>query len=679
MWTHGPRDRRPPRHVGLDRIVDGADHGRRRARRARRRGRHPDPERLRRDPHVVTRSARLRRPGRDRDPQRVTPRAVRHQALHDTLTGLPNRALIHDRVEHMLARARRHDSPVCRRCSSTSTGSRRQRLARPRGRRPAPATRRAPGSRRSCATATPSARLGGDEFVVLVEGARSTPAPELVAERLLDVLREPFEIGDRATSLAVTASIGIAVGDRISPSELLRDADIALYNAKAAGKDRYSVFLPEMHTVLQDRLTMETDLRRRVERDEFFLVYQPIVDLARARNHRRRSTLPMAPPDTRRRWSPTTFIPILERLRAHRRCRSLGARRSLPPGRAWHAAGHAIDISVNVSVRQLDRDAFVGDVGETSPAAGLDPRSLVSRSPKPRSCATPRAPPTQLRAQGPAACASRSTTSAPATRRSRTSGSSPSTRSRSTGLHRRDRRISRGRRAHPHARAAGQDAGLETLAEGIEDDEQFAGSRRRSATAAKAFSSRARSTLPGSRSSSPGTCSPTAPRRHRAGLTRAVTATGCADTEAVGGDQLRARPSRRTRRARVMVNPAVVSSCTIGRSRWHPPKSRCSSGSSRCCHFCTFSSGASPCSTKCSVPPGFSTRRTSRSAAVDVGNRAQRPRRQRGVVGVVGERQRRAVEAGALDRDRRGAESLSASFQPRSAGSTAATWVTAGG
>ena len=88
--------------------------------------------------------------------------------------------------------------------------------------------------------------------------------PELVAERLLAVLTEPFEIDTQLpVSLTVRASIGIAVGQRDTADELLRDADVALYQAKAAGKDRFVVFLPEMQVAVQDRLGLEIDLRKR--------------------------------------------------------------------------------------------------------------------------------------------------------------------------------------------------------------------------------------------------------------------------------------------------------------------------------------------------------------------------------------------------------------------------------
>ena len=91
-------------------------------------------------------------------------------------------------------------------------------------------------------------RMGGDEFIVLIDGVELKVAPELVAERLLDVMRQPFELAGAAMPLTVNTSVGIAIGDRASAGELLRDADVALYQAKAAGKNRYEIFHPEMQT-----------------------------------------------------------------------------------------------------------------------------------------------------------------------------------------------------------------------------------------------------------------------------------------------------------------------------------------------------------------------------------------------------------------------------------------------
>ena len=170
---------------------------------------------------------------------------LRHQALHDPLTGLPNRALISDRIEQLLARNRRNgtsgaamyvDLDDFKNVNDTLGHAAGDQLLLAMAARLSATLREA----------DTIGRMGGDEFVVLIDGGSLESAPELVAERLLEVMRQPFELDVAPMPLTVTVSVGIAVGDRSSPGELLRDADVALYLAKAAGKDCFEVFHPEM-------------------------------------------------------------------------------------------------------------------------------------------------------------------------------------------------------------------------------------------------------------------------------------------------------------------------------------------------------------------------------------------------------------------------------------------------
>ena len=123
-------------------------------------------------------------------------------------------------------------------------------------------------------------RLGGDEFVVISEALTLQVGPELIAERLLDALAQPFMLGaQEETRVTVTASIGIAVGEQIPAEELLRNADIAMYRAKWDGKHRYAVFETGMQHTMQHRMELEMDLREAFENEEFVLAYQPTIDL----------------------------------------------------------------------------------------------------------------------------------------------------------------------------------------------------------------------------------------------------------------------------------------------------------------------------------------------------------------------------------------------------------------
>jgi len=285
---------------------------------------------------------------------------LRHQAFHDALTGLPNRALILDRIGHLLVRGRRDGSPVVvlfldldnfKDINDTLGHGAGDQLLRE-------VATRLSGAVRGGDTV---GRLGGDEFVVLVDDATTVAEAEVAAGRILEALATPIPVAGLAVPLAVTASIGIAMGDRQRPADLLRDADIALYRAKARGKARAVVFEPAMHDQVERHRTLELDLRRAAEAHQFFLVYQPVVDLRTGRLEGVEALL---------RWQhpvhgvigPDQFIPALEasgliigvgRWVLGEACRQ---------GAAWARDGHRLTVSVNLSASQVGDDRIVDDV-----------------------------------------------------------------------------------------------------------------------------------------------------------------------------------------------------------------------------------------------------------------------------------------------------------------------------
>jgi diguanylate cyclase (GGDEF)-like protein len=297
-------------------------------------------------------------------------------ATHDPLTGLPNRTLILDRVEQMLARSRRSQTPVAalfvdldnfKSINDTLGHGAGDELLRA-------VTARLNGVIRD---ADALGRLGGDEFVVVSEELSLAAGPELVAERLLDALKQPFKLGaDEETHLTVTASIGIAVGDHTSAEELLRNADIAMYRAKWDGKNRYIVFETGMQDVLQDRMELEMDLREALEKDEFFLAYQPTIALS-----------DMSPTGVEAliRWEhpvrgvvqPDDFIPLLEDTGLIVEVGKWVLEEACKQGAAWRAAGYPIGMAVNVSGRQLDTDQLIVDIERALAESGLDPGALT--------------------------------------------------------------------------------------------------------------------------------------------------------------------------------------------------------------------------------------------------------------------------------------------------------------
>ena len=300
---------------------------------------------------------------------------LRFQALHDSLTGLPNRALIMDRIDQLLARNRRSgtagaalyididDFKIVNDSLGHETGDRLL---------VAIAARLASTLR----GADTIGRMGGDEFVVLIDGSDPMVAPELVAERLLDVMQEPFELDGSLTSLHANTSIGIAVGDRATGGELLRDADIALYKAKAEGKNRYEFFHPKMQSEIGRRIRLEFDLRSALAGDQFRLVYQPIYNL---------DDLTVVGVEALLRWvhpaegllSPEEFIPILEQTGQIREIGVWVLREACRQMAVWHSRGDTLNLSVNISARQLDDDRIVEHIRQALHSSGLHPSSLI--------------------------------------------------------------------------------------------------------------------------------------------------------------------------------------------------------------------------------------------------------------------------------------------------------------
>jgi diguanylate cyclase (GGDEF)-like protein len=301
---------------------------------------------------------------------------LRHQSLHDALTGLPNRVLALDRAEQMLARARRQQIPVAalyididgfKHVNDTFGHAAGDELLRT-------VATRLEGVVREGDTA---ARLSGDEFVVLVEGSALDAGPELVAERLLEVLREPYEIdGHSGRQLSLTASVGIALGERASAAELLSDADIALYEAKAAGKNYYTLFQSSMQTAARDRLTLEMDLADALEQEQLFLQYQPTFDLQSERVIGVEALIRWRHP-TRGVIPPIEFIPIAEESGLIVPIGRWVLQEACRQAKIWHTAGHRLGMSVNVSGRQLDDDELIEDVRRPLAESGLDPATLT--------------------------------------------------------------------------------------------------------------------------------------------------------------------------------------------------------------------------------------------------------------------------------------------------------------
>lgn len=299
-----------------------------------------------------------------------------YQALHDGLTGLPNRALVIDRAERMLARARRQQTPMAalfvdidgfKHVNDTF------------GHAVGDAVLEVTAARLLSVVRESDTvgRLGGDEFVVLLDSLTFDVSPELVAERVLAVLSQPIELELHSSRpLSISASIGISLGDDETADQLLQAADLALYEAKNRGKNRYVLFESRMQTVAHDRLLLEMDLSDAIDLGQLFLVYQPTFDLR---------TETMTGVEALLRWhhpsrgiiAPNDFIPIAEDTGAILPIGRWVLDRACRQAVEWHRQGHPIGISVNVSARQLDEEVLIEDVEAALTESGLDPHALT--------------------------------------------------------------------------------------------------------------------------------------------------------------------------------------------------------------------------------------------------------------------------------------------------------------
>jgi len=303
-------------------------------------------------------------------------RELSHQALHDPLTGLPNRALVLDRAEQMLARTAREPGAIAgalyvdidgfKHVNDTLGHAAGDRLLTVAGERLQSAVREQ----------DTVGRLGGDEFIVLLEATPDGLTPDVLADRLTETLREPVELGNEGKSFSVTASIGVAAGRYTTPDDLLRDADLALYAAKAAGKDRYALFDAGLYGDAEGRLALQADLSSAVAEDQLFLLYQPIYHLPSQRVVGVEALVRWRHPQ-RGVVAPGSFIPLAEESRLIVPIGRWVLNEACRQAAVWSAEGLDLGVSVNVSAYQLNRTDFAADVQHALSRSGIEPSSLT--------------------------------------------------------------------------------------------------------------------------------------------------------------------------------------------------------------------------------------------------------------------------------------------------------------
>jgi len=296
---------------------------------------------------------------------------LRHQAFHDPLTGLANRALFTDRVQHALV-VRSGDAAVLfldlDDFKAVNDGL---------GHVAGDTLLRAVGVRlRASLSPTHTvARMGGDEFAILVERADGAAAALDAAERITAALQTPFDVDGR--EVFVTASVGIAVGG--DAEELLRCSDVAMYGAKASGKAQYVVYAPRMDEHLVGRLELVADLRRADIATEFVLHYQPVIELLSGAILGVEALIRWQHP-TRGLLQPSEFVHLAEEtgriVEIGRWVLAEACRQTVE----WHerlVGGDDLAISVNVSTRQVRRPGLIEDVEAALAGSGLAPEHLT--------------------------------------------------------------------------------------------------------------------------------------------------------------------------------------------------------------------------------------------------------------------------------------------------------------
>ncbi|HEV3124667.1 MAG TPA: EAL domain-containing protein [Candidatus Dormibacteraeota bacterium] len=304
-------------------------------------------------------------------------RQLRTQAFHDSLTQLANRALFNERVESAIARRSRGGSPIAillldlddfKLVNDTvghSAGDELLVLVSDR-------------IRTCLRPEDTAARLGGDEFAVLLEQSTASDASS-VAQRILDTLGAPFHVAGE--EILVHGSVGVVTSraEYTSVDKLLSRADVAMYHAKSKGKGRFEMFEPNLRTAILQRQSLKTDLQRAVDRDEFELHYQPIVDLASGGIYGAEALLRWTHPE-RGRVAPLDFVEFAEetglilpigRIVLEAACRqaAIWRDREGPLG--------TLSVSVNLSVRELHQTNFVETVEQVLSENSLDPTRIT--------------------------------------------------------------------------------------------------------------------------------------------------------------------------------------------------------------------------------------------------------------------------------------------------------------
>lgn len=299
---------------------------------------------------------------------------IKQLATHDTLTGLPNRALFTESLTRALARAERHGWPLAlffmdldrfKNINDTLGHELGDEALKEAARRIASCIR----------DSDMSARLGGDEFVLLVEEFEGPTVLIEIAERILAAIYQPLSIGGHELNLS--ASIGICTfpHDAQDAGTLLSNADIAMYQAKEQGRNRYRFYSPRFNAHSVERLALETGLRYAIERDELVLLYQPKISIPSGRIVGVEALLRWQHPELGL-LRPDRFIPLAEESGLIVPIGLWVLRTACATARIWREGGMPVPVAVNLSARQFHDGRLVADIAGILAASGLAPGEL---------------------------------------------------------------------------------------------------------------------------------------------------------------------------------------------------------------------------------------------------------------------------------------------------------------